>query len=543
MSETTLLLVRLGIILVCSHGAGFLCAKVFKLPRVLGEMGAGVILGYNLLGKLNIFGQTLFTPEIMEHSFFQFFISMATIILLFNAGMHTDIRFFIKFFLKGALVGMSGVIASFLGASLLTVYFFPNVESILDPTALFMGIATATSVGVSARILSEKNKLNSIEGNISITAAVLDDVLGIILLAIVTAITLAIQKGNPLNLNTLIFIAGKEIIAWVLLTIAGVFIARLLGRYIRILTPYTTIGMTALGFVLLMSGVAERLGLSAVIGAYIIGLGFSSIDIATEIEERITDLSSFFVPVFFTITGIQIDFSLMKVGILFSILYAFGTLFLKVIACGAVSGLIGFNFRGMSRIGTIMLPRGEVTLVIANIGLGLGVLSHQMFGTLAFTVFLSVLLTPILLIFAFKDDAPGYKKKLDMGDTLESFTLEFLNAITQAYIFDKMVDTFQTAGYFTYIMDPQRNTYLFRKNDTTLTIKKKNDGNIVFSTSHTNVQLIKLFVLEEIADMQENLYRLKHTSAIDDKNMEKSIMAGVIQKEKQGIHSKNYRKK
>lgn len=530
MTEITITLVRLGILLVVSHGAGYLVEKFFRLPRVLGEMGVGILLGFNLLGRLPIlFGHHLFTPEVLEHDIFKLVVYMATIILLFNAGMHTDIRFFIKFFLKGSLVGFSGVVISFIVASMLTVIFVPNVHHMMDPVALFMGIATATSVGVSARILSEKNKISSIEGNISVTAAVLDDVAGIILLAIVVPIAKASNLGSAPDVHNLLLIAGKEVFAWAFLTVVGVMLARLIGQYLRILT-LATIGMSAVGFVLIMGGIAESLGLSAVIGAYVLGLGFGTIDTSAEISEKVNELSMFFVPVFFAITGIGIDFSVMKTGILFSILYAFGSLFAKVFACGAASGLVGFNFKGMQRVGVIMMPRGEVTLVVANIGVAMGVLTTQLFGTLAFTVFISVLLTPFLLMLVFKDDVSGYKRELKVGEKLESFTVTSFNEITRAYFMDKIINFFQNSGYFIHMVDGSRRTYQCRKENLYVLIHQNTDGSILFSTSRKNMSTLKFLVLEEINDMQKELTKIKDIT-MENNAEEKKLMTGLIQDE------------
>lgn len=530
MSEITLFLVRLGILLIVAHGVGYIFSTYLKLPRVLGEMGVGILLSYNLLGKLPIlYGEVLFSPEIIAQPTFHFLINMATIILLFNAGMHTDIRFFLKFFLKGSLIGLAGIITSFIVAVVLVRLFVPSVTSVMHPIAIFMGIATSTSVGISARILSDKNSLNTLEGNISITAAILDDVLGIIFLAGATSIAYAFLNGEDTNIASLVFLAGKEVLVWAVLTVGGVILAKILARYLRILTPFTAIGMTAIGFVLLMGGFAEYMGLSMVIGAYILGLGFSSIDTSIEIQERINDLSGFFVPVFFVLTGIQIDFVSMQAGILFSIIYAIGTMAIKMMACGAMAGLCGFNARGMARIGAIMLPRGEVTIIIANIGLGLGILTKDLFGTLAFTVFLSILLTPIMLNITFRSNKSGYKKPILLDDSLVTFCLDSLTDITQSYLFNKILDTFQKSGYFVYSLDLSRKLYQFRKKGVGV-VMRKTESAIVFSTQHSNVQLIKLIIVEEMADMQLELKDLQESSdGLKNIQLEKSLLSGLVQ--------------
>lgn len=533
MSEITLFLIRLGILLVASHGAGFFFARVLKLPRVLGEMGVGILLGYELLGKLPIFGSgsVLFSPDVIEYAPFHFVITFATVILLFNAGMHTDLRFFLKFFLKGSLIGTVGVLASYIVAATLTVFFIDGIHSIFHPTAIFMGIATSTSVGISARILTEKNKLNSLEGNVSMTAAVLDDVLGIVFLAVAVRIT-ALYQNSPtdvvaISAISVILLVGKELGLWLLLTIIGIIISRILAKYLRMLTPYTAIGMSAMGFVLLMGGVAESVGLSVVIGAYILGLGFSTIDTSIEIQARINDLAGFFVPVFFTLTGIMIDFAGMKSGLVFSLLYALVTLFTKFFACGLVSGTLGFNIRGMTRIGFIMLPRGEVTLVIANMGVVLGVLTSELFATLAFTVLFSVLITPLLLQLAFKTNKSGYRKPIKSNEGTISFNLEPLNTMTKTYLLDKILNIFRESNYFVYVLDVPSQTYQFRKKNIGIVMRGTPNG-IYFSTQQDNVDMVKFLIIEELAEMQSVLSNL-HSSTLKDNKVEKQLLSGILE--------------
>ena len=187
----TTLVLQLAVIILAARIFGILFDRYLKQPRVLGELVAGMIIGPYALGSLPIpgLGQSLFpaldsvmpvTPELYGLAV------VASIVLLFLAGLETDLATFLKFSHIGSAVGLGGVILSFVLGDLIAVLILPGVDSFMSPTALFLGtLSTATSVGITARILSEKQKLSSPEGVTILAGAVLDDVLGIILLAVV----------------------------------------------------------------------------------------------------------------------------------------------------------------------------------------------------------------------------------------------------------------------------------------------------------------------------------------------------------------------
>ncbi|MFN2351232.1 MAG: cation:proton antiporter, partial [Kiritimatiellia bacterium] len=187
-----MLMLQLSVILIGSRLGGLLVSRYLRQPRVFGELLAGMLIGPYALGafSLPLLNTPLFpvnpdaplpiSPELYGLA------TLASIILLFMVGLETDLNRFMRYSVTGTLVGLGGVLLSFCLGCLVTVLFMPEVSSLMDPVALFMGtLSTATSVGITARILSERHKTSSPEGVTILAGAVFDDVLCIILLAVV----------------------------------------------------------------------------------------------------------------------------------------------------------------------------------------------------------------------------------------------------------------------------------------------------------------------------------------------------------------------
>ncbi|MBN2718148.1 MAG: cation:proton antiporter, partial [Deltaproteobacteria bacterium] len=229
-----MLVIQFGAIIFSARLMGMVFAKA-KLPAVLGELFAGILLGAYALGGLPLpgFGDGLFpmhdgapvSPELYGIA------TIASIVLLFDVGLETDLKTLFRYFFAGTLVGVGGVVAS-VALGTLTGFYFSFLlgmkpTSIFDPACLFMGIAAAaTSVGITARILSEKRKLDSPEGVTILSAAVIDDVIGIILLAIVSGMVVATRGGKELEWLHIGLIGIKAVSVWLVATVVGIWASR-----------------------------------------------------------------------------------------------------------------------------------------------------------------------------------------------------------------------------------------------------------------------------------------------------------------------------
>ncbi len=511
-----LLVFQLSIILIIANIFGYVFPRFLKLPKVLGELCAGILIGPYALGHFIIpfLHQPLFlvskSAELPISQELYGFSIIASIILLFLSGLETDLKTFLKFSLKGSAVGIGGVILSFVLGNLLTVFFWPGVESFLDPKALFLGVlSTATSVGITARILSEKRKMSSPEGVTILAAAVLDDVLGIIILAIVIGIAGSSTSGEAVNWGSIGIIASKAFGFWLVCTAIGIFVAPFLTKGLKKFDSMTLIATIAFGIALLLAGLAEMSGLAMIIGSYIAGLSLSQTDIAPEIEKKMKSLYNFFVPIFFCVMGMFVDLSIFKDFqiVLFGLVYTALAIIGKLVGCGVPALATGFNLKGAFRIGSGMLPRGEVTLIIAGIGVATGIIDAKLFGVAIMTLFIASVIAPPMLLFSFKDGASGYRKKLKDSNSIKdskSIEISFPSQRMVNFILDEILESFRNEEFFVTKLGRSKPIFHVRKDNTFISVNC-NENNIIINTAPKDEYFVRLLVSEEVLKIKDLL--------------------------------------
>lgn len=388
-------------------------------PSVLGELLIGVVLGNLALVGISIFDPITLDPVIV------FLAELGVVILLFQIGLESNIKEMTKVGFPAVLVAITGVVVPFaLGAYIVGPMLMPG----LDPnTYLFLGAAlTATSVGITARVFKDLGKLKIKESQIVLGAAVIDDVLGLIILAVVSAIVVAgtVTGGAVaiIILKALLFLGAAVLIGHVSACYIGNFFSKI----------HTGAGMkfaVAFSFGLIMAYIANLLGLAPIIGAFAGGLILDDVtfkrfrrpDFCEDLEEvknqvdssskqKIDDIihhyehrhvedllepvGQIFVPIFFVFTGMMVDLTTFLDKTI--ILTALG-LTLAAVVGKLVAGV--FAGRGVNKlvVGFGMVPRGEVGLIFATIGLGLGVITDGVFSVVIIMVILTTLITPPVL--------------------------------------------------------------------------------------------------------------------------------------------------
>ena len=411
---------QLAVIIAAAKLCGEFFERVLRQPAVLGELAAGLIIGPYALGGMSVGNFVLFPdthaalPGIIPVDETVYAIStLASLILLFLAGLETDFKQFFRYALQGSLVGIGGVLGAFVTGDLLYAWWYDT--SFMDPVALFMGtISVATSVGITARILSEKQKLDTPEGVTIIAGAVIDDVLGILVLAIVVAMaTMGGASHGPatggVEWGEIGKIAGAAVGFWLVGTGAAILLAKPIRSVLERFKGPGVVAGCALALAFLLSGFMEAIGhLAMIIGAYSMGLGFAKEKtFAHELERALNGTASLFVPVFFCTMGMLVDFGAMQHALTFGVLFSVVAIFSKVIGCGAPTLLVKFNMLGAMRVGIGMLPRGEVALIVAGVGLAQGVISHEMFGVSIMMTLVTTVVAPPLLVKLFSSASPG----------------------------------------------------------------------------------------------------------------------------------------
>ena len=428
-AKIMLILFQVAAILVAAKLFGWLAERV-KVPGVIGELLAGVVIGPFALGamvKLPLFGHSveLFPPPTalgqwpvndVVWSLAQF----ASIILLFVTGLHTNLQQFLKYVGPATQIAVVGLVVPFaLGAAGVYLPPFRELaratpgEPLLVP-ALFVGaILAATSIGITARVLGDIGALDSPEGVTIIGAAVLDDVLGIIALAIVGGIAAAQAGeggGHGVSVGDVGLVAAKAIGFWLGLTVAILLIARPLERALARIKYSGAMVAIGLALAFVCSALAESFGLAFIIGAYSVGLGLSRTEMAHKLMDKLESVSDFFVPIFFAALGMLVNLQVMlqswqvvAFGLTITTLAIIG----KLVGCGAAALPMGFNARGAYRIGLGMLPRGEVALIVAGIGLSRHLVGEVVFGVSIMMTLITTVVAPILLVPAFAGGGSG----------------------------------------------------------------------------------------------------------------------------------------
>jgi Kef-type K+ transport system membrane component KefB len=267
-------------------------------------------------------------------------------------------------------------------------------------------IMTATSVGITARVLADLKQLDAPEGVTVLAAAVVDDVLGILVLTVVVGIGTA----ESFSLGSVGWIAFKAIAFWLGLTLVGILAAPYIERIIsRFRSPGTDLVLiVALAF--LAAGLAEVFGLAFIIGAFSIGLALSITDLGRRVEEELVSINEVLVPVFFVVMGMLVDVGAMLNAVVFGLVISALAMVSKVFGCGLPALFSGFNLRGSTRVGVGMMPRGEVALIIAGIGLSQGLIGPIFFGVSIMMTVITTLIAPIALIPLFNWGGSGVRQ-------------------------------------------------------------------------------------------------------------------------------------
>jgi len=394
MSPFLQLVLTLIIIITGAKAGGWLANRL-RQPAVLGELLAGVLLGPSALNLLN--WSVLINehdPHLLTETVFEL-AELGVICLMFLAGLEIDPREMRRAGRVAALAGVSGVIVPLALGGLVALPFGYRGQA-----ALFVGIIlTATSVSISAQTLLELGKLRSREGLALLGAAVVDDVLVILLLSVFTAI--AEGGADPSAILTL----SLKMLAYLsVTTLLGFFVLPRLAEWVN--GQPISEGLAALVLVtaLLFAWSAEVVGgLAAITGAFIAGVGFGRSHLRDEIRRHMHTITyAFLVPIFFVSIGLKTNARLLAgPDVLFALALVLIAVVSKIVGCGLGARMGGFNDSESLRVGVGMISRGEVGLIVATVGVDAGLIKTELFSVVTLIVLVTTLITPPLLRLTF----------------------------------------------------------------------------------------------------------------------------------------------
>lgn len=374
-------LVSVAIIMLSTKVLGDLTKKV-SMPQVVGALLAGVLVGPTCFGLIT------------ETEFISYTAEIGVILLMFSAGLETDIDEIKKNSVACMVIASIGVLVPLIGGTACYYFFFEAGETSFEGIlkAVFVGVVlTATSVSITVEALREMGKLEGKVGNAILGAAVIDDIIGIIVLTVVSS-----MKDSDVS------------IAWVLIKIVlymivMALIALVLHRYKKYIDAsfrkqrITTYVVAAC---LLIAFASEYFfGVADITGAYLLGLFLSKHAIKGEVEDKIRRPSYlFFSPIFFASVGLKVEFEgLTGSMLIFSLLLLIVAILTKIVGCGFGAKLCGFTRRESVQVGVGMISRGEVALIVAQKGYTMGLMSAALFPPIVLVVIATTIITPIVL--------------------------------------------------------------------------------------------------------------------------------------------------
>ena len=381
----------IALILLSTKVLGIVTKK-FQMPQVVGALLAGLILGPAVF---NIIAETDFIKQIAE---------LGVIVIMFTAGLSTDINELKSTGKASFIVALCGVILPLIGGTIVAYIFnrgeLAGVYGNEFIENIFIGIIlTATSVSITVETLKELGKLNVKTGNAILGAALIDDILGIIALTIVTSF-------NDASVSVILVLI-KIILFFILSGISGYLFYKCFDKFVnRYNSDMRRFIIAAFVFCLLLSFVAERFfGVADITGAFIAGLVLSNNKETSYINARFETLSYMLLsPIFFASIGLKVSLSKMSLGIiLFTICIVGIGIITKVIGCGLGAKLCGFNNKEALQVGVGMVARGEVALVVANKGISMGIMNPVFLAPIIILVVVCAITTPIILKIVYKE--------------------------------------------------------------------------------------------------------------------------------------------
>ncbi len=360
--------------------AAKLIAEIFERlgqPSVVGEILAGVVIGPSVFGWV---APTEITDTLAE---------IGVIFLLFTVGLETKPASIFRVGKRAVAVAVLGVVAPFVAGWLLMKAWGGS-----DIEAMFLGTAmVATSVGITARVLSSMGVLNAISSRIILGAAVIDDILGLMILAVVSG-----SSTGPLNYLSIVITALLAIGFTAFVVLVGAPVVKRVAPQLENLRFSHSLFISALLLCLGISVAATYIGVAAIVGAFLAGMTFA--EVAEErptMHKHMTGVTEFLVPFFLVNIGMQLRLDVFRDWsvIIFATVVTVVAIITKLVGCGA--GASGLGWKRMGQIGIGMVPRGEVGIVVAQIGLGMAVISDSVFGVVLMMAVATTLIAPPFL--------------------------------------------------------------------------------------------------------------------------------------------------
>lgn len=382
----------IAIILVVTNIGGTLSKKI-KMPQVLGALVAGVIIGPSCFNIVKYNNDLKLLSD------------LGVVLLMFIAGIETDLEELKKAGLSSLLIAAGGVIVPLIFGTLTAYAFFNNFYE-----NLFIGvILTATSVTISVQTLNELGKLNTKAGINILGAAVIDDVIGLLIVSFVLSLAQSAKSGGNVG-SSLLLVSIKVLLFCIGAVLLILFMPKVIDKVTTKKGKHQNLIVYSLALVLIFAFAAESLGIAAITGAYVFGLILSPVTHNDYISKELKSISeNFLSPIFFASVGLVTNFRSVNSSILvLTIVMLIVAVLGKIIGCGLVAKLYGMKTKESVQIGVGMISRGEVAIITTSLGLQSGIISDKLSIPTLIVVVITTLITPVFLKIAFSEKVPKF---------------------------------------------------------------------------------------------------------------------------------------
>lgn len=377
----------LCLVLITTSLAGHFSRRI-GVPAVIGQLLVGILIGPAVLGWVH------------NNAFMHTFSEIGVIILMFIAGLESDLGMLKKYFKPALAVAFSGVVFP-----VVLIYFFGKLFHFSFEQAIFLGVTfSATSVSISVEVLKELKRLKSKEGTTILGAAVIDDIISVIILSVLVSMFSNVAKAQgghhssnlwmSFLLDALYFVVIFFLFEWIAPKMMR------LGEHLKVASSVTLMSIVlCLG----MAWLAEQVGLSDVVGAFFAGVAIAQTPYKQEVDSNIEPIGyAVFIPMFFVSIGLNMTFKGFFDDLIFIVSLTILALITKWLGCGLGAKVLGMNYDSMNIIGSGMISRGEMALIIAQIGYEAHLLSSEYYSGVIFVIILTTLAAPFMLKAAIK---------------------------------------------------------------------------------------------------------------------------------------------
>ena len=377
----------LCLVLITTSLAGHFSRRI-GIPAVIGQLLVGILIGPAVLGWVH------------NNAFMHTFSEIGVIILMFIAGLESDLEMLKKYFKPALAVAFSGVVFP-----VVLIYFFGKLFHFSFEQAIFLGVTfSATSVSISVEVLKELKRLKSKEGTTILGAAVIDDIISVIILSVLVSMFSNVAKAQgghhssnlwmSFLLDALYFVVIFFLFEWIAPKMMR------LGEHLKVASSVTLMSIVLF---LGMAWLAEQVGLSDVVGAFFAGVAIAQTPYKQEVDSNIEPIGyAVFIPMFFVSIGLNMTFKGFFDDLVFIVSLTILALITKWLGCGLGAKVLGMNYDSMNIIGSGMVSRGEMALIIAQIGYEAHLLSSEYYSGVIFVIILTTLAAPFMLKAAIK---------------------------------------------------------------------------------------------------------------------------------------------